>query len=326
MTDVWPAIEIRPRRLGHVNLFVTSVECSLLFYGDVCGFEQVFEEPQILAVFLGNGNTHHDLALMGVAAHARVGRDGHVQVASGRGSAAGLNHLGFEIETEADLAAAIERAEKASFEFHRIVDHQISHSVYFFDPDGNYIEVYADVTRDWRRLYENSRGQLVTGSWRLADSPLSTEPMYESQPEIHVKVDALLHPTHVARATLVVADLERSKVFYERVVGLRTITEYHHLGGVVLGGTLGHPDLALIQQSNDEDLGLHHLSAALPLAVELDIGIARLRAAGIDIEEQFDGPSIRSIVVRDPDGVRIEFFIPSGSDSSRVVIDRHYIN
>ena len=64
----------------------------------------------------------------------------------------------------------------------------------------------------------------------------------------------------------------------------------------------------------------------LPLAAELDAGINRLREAGIHIEERFDGPSMRSIVVRDPDGVRIEFFVPVESDSSRVVIDRHYIN
>ena len=103
---------------------------------------------------------------------------------------------------------------------HRVVDHQISHSVYLFDPDGNYIEVYADVSPDWRAVYARSAGQLVTGSWDPDDSPASAEPMYESAPAITVVDDALVHPTRVCGATLAVTDLGASASFYAEVIGL----------------------------------------------------------------------------------------------------------
>jgi catechol 2,3-dioxygenase len=310
-----------------VNLFVTSVERSLPFYTDVCGFEQVFDEPEILAVFLGNGNSHHDIALMGATSRARVGRDGHVQVATGRGTSADLNHLGFEIDTEADLVAAIDRAQQAGFAFHRVVDHQISHSVYLFDPDGNYIEVYADVTRDWRGLYADSQGKLITGTWKPHERAATSEPMYEADPEISVRPLASLHPTRVARATLVVADLATSRAFYERVVGLTVVADSPELGGVVLGGALGQPDLALVQQRDRDHLGLHHFSVELPSLAELDAGRARLAAAGIPIDIEPVAPSKRAFVVSDPDGLKLEFFVDvdlPGTATS--VVDRHYLN
>ena len=59
-----PKADFKPRRLGHVNLFVGDLEESTLFYTEIAGIELVRREPGIDAVFVSNGNTHHDIALM----------------------------------------------------------------------------------------------------------------------------------------------------------------------------------------------------------------------------------------------------------------------
>ena len=59
-----PKVDFKPRRLGHVNLFVGDLEKSTSFYTEVAGIELVRREPGIDAVFVSNGNTHHDIALM----------------------------------------------------------------------------------------------------------------------------------------------------------------------------------------------------------------------------------------------------------------------
>ena len=46
---------LKPRRLGHVNLFVSDLERAMAFYEDVAGFHEIFREPDIQAGFLSNG-------------------------------------------------------------------------------------------------------------------------------------------------------------------------------------------------------------------------------------------------------------------------------
>ena len=50
------------------------------------------------------------------------------------------------------------------------VDHQVAHSVYMFDPDGNYNEFYCDTVRDWRKVLHGAM-DLITSHW----DPLSAE-------------------------------------------------------------------------------------------------------------------------------------------------------
>ena len=116
------AVRFGPRRLGHVNLFVEDLERSLQFYEGVCGIEEVAREPGIGAGFLSNGNTHHDVGLIEVSEGTAVrGRGGHLQIPADRGKRAGLNHLGWELENEAELVAAYRRAQALALPVHRLV-------------------------------------------------------------------------------------------------------------------------------------------------------------------------------------------------------------
>jgi catechol 2,3-dioxygenase len=308
----WEGIRFGPRRLAHGNFFVRDVAASLDFYQRVCGLTLVFREPGIQAVFLSNGNSHHDVALMGVSDQARIGRDGQVQVPRGRGTAPGLNHLGFEMATEADLVAAYQRAVAAGLPLHRTADHQIAHSVYLFDPEGNYLEMYADATRDWRGIYKAVGDQLLTGVWDPESAPPNQEPLFDPDPDYARVEAAMLHPIRTSRATFAVRDLLRAVGFYSEVVGMRLLAGGAQAGYAVLGGQLGGPDIGLISADGGIEPGLHHFGLQLG-EDELAEAQDRLAAHGVPVLLQIDTLSKRSIVITDPDGMRLEFFVP-GAD------------
>lgn len=307
--DQWHGVRIRPRRLCHGNFFVRDLSRSSSFYRDVCGLSLVFEEPGISAVFLSNGNSHHDVALMEVSNAERVGRDGHIQVARGRGRAAKLNHLGFEMETEAELVSGYERAVTAGVRVHRTADHQIAHSVYLFDPEGNYLELYSDAGRDWRIIYQEVGGQLLTGLWDPTGSDPMEEPTYDSDPVIGRVETAPLHPVRSARAALVVADLDRAVHFYRDVVGLSVLAGDGGEHVAVLGGALGLPDVTLVAARDDLHAGLHHFGLELDGLDELEKADRRLRGAGVPVVANIETAWKQSLVIEDPDGTRLEFFV-----------------
>lgn len=305
----WDGIRFGPRRLAHGNFFVADVEASLDFYRRVCGLTLVFREPGIDAVFLSNGNSHHDVALMGISTETRFGRDGQVQVPRGRGDAPGLNHLGFEMATEAALVAAYRRAVQAGLPLHRTADHRIAHSVYLFDPEGNYLEMYADASRDWRGVYRAVGDQLLTGVWDPNAAAANEEPLYDPDPT-YARVEAApLHPIRTARATLAVRDLPQAISFYTQVVGLRLRSGSAASGYVSLGGELGGPDIGLLLVHDGITAGLHHFGLQL---AEDELAGARRRLAAYDVpvHHQVDTAAKRSIVITDPDGIHLEFFVP----------------
>ena len=305
----WPAVRFSPRRLGHVNLYVGDLDRAFAFYHDVCGLELVFDEPGIYARFLSNGNSHHDLAIMQATGRELRGRDGHVQVTKERGAAPGLNHLAFEMDTEAHLVQAIRRGEEAGLVVHGYSDHQISRSVYLPAPDGVVLEIYVDRDRDWRSIYEGLQGELLTERWEPGREEPSDVPQYVEVLDHRPAEGALARPLRTARAGVVTADLPATIAFYEAVVGLRTIEADLGEGRwAVLGGALGLPDLLVLERLGDEPVGFHHFGLELADLDELAATEARLHAAGQPVERTVAHAGKRGLVVRDPDGVAVELF------------------
>ncbi|OAA18977.1 putative ring-cleavage extradiol dioxygenase [Frankia sp. EI5c] len=324
---------VPPRRLAHVNLFVSDLTASLAFYTQVCGLEQVFAEPGIGACFLSNGHSHHDLAVMQVSDEALVGRDGHVQVSRGRGRHPGLNHLGWEMASEADLVTTIGALGGAGVRLHRTVDHQISHSAYLFDPDGIYHELYADVPSDWREIYRANENQLITGGWDPFATAPDPVPRWDAHP-VTARVEAApLHPVRTARATLRVTDVERAQRFYRTALGLHPVTAADPAigsgsvsgsgpvsssrpvpgipGPVVLGGSVGLPDLTLVP-AGALPPGLDGFTLTLDSEDDLHRGRRRLTASGTPFEEVAHSAGPRGLSLRDPDGHRVVFALLGG--------------
>lgn len=123
-----------PRAIGHIVLNVSDVERSTKFYTDIVGFELARMRPDRSGAFLTCGVVHHNLALFKAPAGAQPAKKGQI----------GLNHFAFEVESYEALQAAHDRLTGANAVIDHIVDHGMTRSVYFLDPDGLMMELYCN--------------------------------------------------------------------------------------------------------------------------------------------------------------------------------------
>ena len=116
--------------IDHVALAVRDVEQSAQWYIDVLGFERRYDGMwDGIPTFIAKGNTAIALFPM---------RDGHPK-SPGRSSGIRMLHLAFRANRENFLGAEQELKKRGiKFEFQ---GHEISHSIYFRDPDGHELEI-----------------------------------------------------------------------------------------------------------------------------------------------------------------------------------------
>lgn len=128
--------------LGHVVLRVTDRARAERFYNGVLGLPICarYDENGTKMAFFTLGN-HHDFAVMEVSGEGRSQSE----------SAVGLDHVAFKIgDTLDELREARAKLESAGITTTPI-DHEVTKSLYFSDPDGNGIELYVDASDAWRR-------------------------------------------------------------------------------------------------------------------------------------------------------------------------------
>lgn len=285
-----------PRRLGHVNLYVHNVDRSYDFYKQVAGLDESYVQPLNRAAFLGNNNTHHDVAVIDI--HGPLGR----------GSGVRLNHLAFELENEVDLVAGYRQALAAGVEYAMTMDHDIAHSIYGRDPDGNMNEIYADVIKDWRA----ARSGVVTkakGKWAPGSTSPTRESNYYDRPPLRRVEDAVFHPRRIVHAAFVVSDMRASFDYYTTAIGLTPIMGNAASPFVVLGGTCGERNLSLFRAGNGREPGYHHAGFEAWSEEELDASVAKAEACGLKIDIDVSHPLRRSVFITDPDGFRLQFFV-----------------
>ena len=310
MTDTIKSAErpryFSPRRLGHVNLWVDDLATSETFYSNVCGLEVEFTEPDLIATFLGTGHTPHDLGMIqktnGVA---RYGRNGLLQLPASIGLSAGLNHLAWELENEAALVTAYRRLLEAGVKTDMTVDHQVAHSVYMFDPDGNYNEFYCDTVKNWRSVLKGAM-ELITSAWDPLTAEGFTEGRYDEAPVLRTNPAAPIQPRRITHAVLQTARLSEMREFYMTIAGLRIVAEG---GGVVyLAGSLQNYEFCLVLVEGDGP-SFRHASFELSDATTLSSVETALATRGIAVAKRVEVPWKRSIFLTDPDGLLSEWFV-----------------
>jgi len=126
---------IRPERIGHVVIKVRNLDRSRKFYTEVLGMDVMMEVPAIRGVFLANNRRdHHEIALFEVGPEA----------AGLQAKQIGLAHIAFRLRNEAELQAAYKEFKEKDIPISFTVNHGVTKSVYFRDPDGHELEVYCD--------------------------------------------------------------------------------------------------------------------------------------------------------------------------------------
>ena len=113
-------------RLNHAVLYVSDVERSVAFYGDVLGFRTKLAMPGAAFLQAPASTNDHDLGLF--------------QRGPGSLGTLGLYHLAWEVETLDDLEDHLHRLADAGA-LVGMSDHGTTKSLYAKDPDGIEFEV-----------------------------------------------------------------------------------------------------------------------------------------------------------------------------------------
>ena len=122
-------------RFLYTGIRVRNLERSRKFYTEVLGMEVMMDAPEFRGVFLANNRRdHHEIALFEVGPEA----------AGLQAKQIGLAHIAFRLRGEDELRAAYRELKQRNVPISFTVDHGITKSVYFRDPDGHELEVYCD--------------------------------------------------------------------------------------------------------------------------------------------------------------------------------------
>ena len=117
-------------RVSHVVLNVKDPEASAKWYSEVLGMETMNYSPGIGMAFMSFGTIDHDIALIKAPAGVETGSPG-------------LSHTALVIDGgEEDLKEIYQRIKASGAKIDFLADHGLTKSFYFFDPDGNRLEIF----------------------------------------------------------------------------------------------------------------------------------------------------------------------------------------
>lgn len=219
MSSEWP--------LGAVELKVLDLDRAVAFY-EGFGMHRISGEHS--QVVVGVDGT----ALLRLVALP----DGHQRPPR----SAGLYHFAILLPSEEELGGFLQRTLEERLPLTGTADHFVSQALYYDDPEGNGIEVYADRPR--------SEWQYPKGRLNIGTEHLDFERLLRVAAKPQKKFSAKTVMGHVH---LNVADLDESQRFYESM-GMEVMAEagrvmrfmswdgyHHHLGINLLEGPGAKP-------------------------------------------------------------------------------------
>lgn len=148
---------IKARRLAHIVLSVRDLRASVEFYTKTIGLEVVQEKSDPDRAFLSLGDDHHQLGLFQQAAS-------DAEPLGDRQP--GIQHIAWLLEDFETLQSAWRELKEIGIPVERTVEHNVTRSLYFRDPDNNCIELYCN---RWEKGFEAMQ------TTRLATAPLDIE-------------------------------------------------------------------------------------------------------------------------------------------------------
>ena len=137
-----PVSVVRPQ-FHHVNLKTTRLQEMIDWYGELVGAEVVYADDT--GAWLSNDGANHRIALLAFPGFADD---------PDKDTRTGMHHSAFEYGGFEDLNASYLRLRDAGIEPELCLDHGMTLSYYYRDPDGNHVELQVDVFGNWERSRE----------------------------------------------------------------------------------------------------------------------------------------------------------------------------
>ena len=148
---------IKPK-LHHVTIKTSRLDEMIAWYGQVIGAQVQFRDQ--IAAWTTNDAANHRIAFLAVP-----GLIGDAQKVSHNG----MHHCAFEYDNFNDLMASFDRLRKAGIEPAFCLDHGLTISLYYKDPEGNFVELQSDNFGDWAKS-----GEFMRTSTDFAANPIGT--------------------------------------------------------------------------------------------------------------------------------------------------------
>ena len=143
-------------RLHHAFLKTTRLQEMKNWYALTIGMKPHFEWDS--GAFMGNDHANHRLVIFTSPA---------ISDDPDKVQRAGLHHLAFEYDHCDDLVATYRRLQRHGIVPHAALDHGLTTSFYYLDPDGNSLELQYDNFGDWEKSTE-----FIRTSPAFADEPI----------------------------------------------------------------------------------------------------------------------------------------------------------
>jgi catechol 2,3-dioxygenase len=143
--------------LHHINLKTSRLQEMIEWYALVVGMRPTYVFDG--GAWLSNDAANHRLALISTP---RVRDDPDKLVH------AGIHHTAFEYATFDELLGTYVRLKGSGVGPHSVLDHGMTLSFYYLDPDGNSVELQVDHFGDWAGSTEFMHGE------RFAEDPIGT--------------------------------------------------------------------------------------------------------------------------------------------------------
>ena len=271
-----------PARIGEVHLVVSNVEQLTIFYEEVIGFKVLTSDSNSVTL-TADGSTP---LLVLEEQDDSVGRPF---------GTTGLYHFAILVPDHASLGNILLHLAETEYPMQGAANHQYSDALYLADPDGNGIEIYADLPPDtWER---DKDGGYAGGSYPIDFEKLATEatPTWNGLPE----------NTRIGHMHLQATELTMTEKFYVDGLGFNITSKDN--GSLFLSKDNYHHHVALntwsgtgIPAPPDNSRGLKNFKLIFSKE-ELKEAKARLTDLDFHFEEK-DG----SIIVQDPSRNTIE--------------------
>jgi len=148
---------IKPK-LHHVTIKTSHLDGMIAWYELLIGARVQFKDQT--AAWMTNDDANHRIAFLAVP-----GLEDDAQKIRHNG----MHHCAFEYDSFADLMASFDRLRKAGVLPAFCLDHGLTISLYYRDPDGNFVELQSDNFSDWKLS-----GEFMRTSADFAANPIGT--------------------------------------------------------------------------------------------------------------------------------------------------------